>query len=116
MPNLRLLAEGYFHQDYDLDYGDPDSVVIGFAEGECGAAARELTLEIDTLLASPMTEAQFGALWIETFLASYDPTRHGLTYRAWFAHVRGLLSTPSVADETALGRSDDPLGPTVDDD
>jgi hypothetical protein len=99
-PHLKLLAEGYFHQDYDLDFPDSESVVRGYAEREGEVATRALTREIDSLLATAMSESQYEALWSEQWLASYDPTVDGWAYRDWFAHVKDLVSEAGSVDNT----------------
>jgi hypothetical protein len=99
-PQLKQLAGAYFHQDYDLEYADEDAAVRDFARGQEESAVRELAQEIDSLLAKPLSESQFGDLWVKTLFAAYDPTADGWTYRDWFAHVRELLSTPGASVET----------------
>ena len=97
---LQHLAQAYFHQDYDLEFTDPDAVIVAFAEGEGLGALRELTFEIDTLLAQPSNETDLADLWIKTLGAAYDPAEHGQTHREWFAHVRDLLPLTQADDET----------------
>lgn len=98
---LQHLAQAYFHQDYDLDFGEPDAVVVAFAEGEGLGAVRELAFEIDNLLAGPLDEASLADLWVKRLGSAYDPTAHGQTQKEWFVHVRDLLPLPQ--DDDARG-------------
>lgn len=98
---LQHLAQAYFHQDYDLDLGEPDAVIAAFAEGEGLGAVRELTFEIDSLLAGPLDEGSLADLWVKTLGAAYDPTSHGHTYREWLAHIRDLLPVTRGDDGTS---------------
>jgi hypothetical protein len=97
---LQHLAQAYFHQDYDLDFGTPDDVIAGFAEGEGPGAVRELISEIDTLLTSPGDQAQLADLWIRALGAAYDPSASGQTQREWLVHVRDLLANAQDSGET----------------
>jgi hypothetical protein len=99
-PHLNQLAGAYFHQDYDLEYPDEDAAIRDFADGQAVEAVRELVLEIDSLLARQLSEAQLRHFWVDRLFASYDPTVDGWTHRDWFAHVRELLSTPGTSGET----------------
>lgn len=96
---LQHLAQAYFHQDYDLEFSEPDAVIAAFVEGEGLGAVRELAFELDTLLADPSNEATLADLWIKTLGASYDPAAHGQSQREWFAHVRDLLALAHEDDE-----------------
>lgn len=88
---LQHLAQAYFHQDYDLDFGEPEAVILAFADGEGLGAVRELAFEIDTLLAQTLNEADLADVWVKTLGAAYDPASDGHTYRGWLAHIRDLL-------------------------
>ena len=89
---LQHLAQAYFHQDYDIDFGEPDLAVAAFAEGEGRGAVRELISEIDRLLGECVADSELSDLWVRAFGASYDPTVGGGTQREWFVHVRGVLA------------------------
>jgi hypothetical protein len=97
---LQHLAQAYFHQDYDLEFANPDAVLAAFAEGEGLGAVRELASEIDNLLAASSDEAGLADLWAKTLGAAYDPVAHGQTHREWFAHVRDFLPLMQDDDET----------------
>jgi cobalamin biosynthesis Mg chelatase CobN len=89
---LPHLAQAYFHQDYDLEYSDPDAAVISFGKDEGKAAINELISEIDVLLASEWSESDLANVWINELGAAYDPRVDGQDFRGWFARVRYLLS------------------------
>jgi len=88
---LQHLAQAYFHQDYDLEFSDPDEAVVAFVDGEGPGAARELAFELGGLLESSSDELELTELWIKTLGAAYDPTADGRTLREWFSHVRERL-------------------------
>ncbi len=90
---LQHLAGAYFHQDYDLDSGSPDSVIESFIQGEGEASAAELVAEIDHVLASGLTEREMLNLWVDAWGASYDPRDDGQDMRIWLTGVRNRLST-----------------------
>lgn len=91
---LQHLAGAYFHQDYDLESGSPDSVIESFIEDEGEASVEELVSEIDRLLASRMTDHEIGDLWTRAWGASYDPRDDGQGLRDWLTEVRNRLSKP----------------------
>jgi hypothetical protein len=96
---MQHLAQAYFHQDYDLEFADPDEAVAAFARGEGRGAVRELDSEIEALLASPLNESELVDLWVKTLGAAYDPTVHGQTARGWLSHVRERLAPMQDNDE-----------------
>lgn len=100
---MQHLAQAYFHQDYDLEFADPDEAVAAFADGEGRGAVRELAAEIEALLASPSNEVELADLWLKTLGAAYDPTARGQTFRAWLSHVRERLRP--MVDDDAEGSS-----------
>jgi hypothetical protein len=89
---LQHLAGAYFHQDFDLDSGSPDSVIDSFIEGEGATSAAELVSEIDGLLDSDLTQSDMLDLWVNVWGASYDPSDGGQDMRVWLTEVRNRLS------------------------
>lgn len=80
---------GYFHPDYKQEFGTPDDVVRGFAEGEPRSVAPTID-DIDRLLGGGADEAVLRTTITE--LGSYYlPEADGYTVRSWLAHVRDLL-------------------------
>jgi hypothetical protein len=91
LDRLKYLAQGYFHEDYDVVSGTPLDVIRDFAAHETLAIKQELMSDIDSLLASH-TEAQIGHLWLTEWGASYEPPHDdGITYRQWFEKVLEVL-------------------------
>ena len=94
---LEQLAGGYFHEDYQLEFGKADEALLAFRDGFSAEFIHSAADELDVLLASRATESELDDLWINQLGANYDPRDDGLTYREWFAHVRDLL-TQAKAD------------------
>ena len=93
---LHDLGRCFFHEDYRLEFANADEAVLSFAREQGQEAVEGLVAELNDLLASPLTEDQLAAVWINDVYANYDPREDGMTYREWFAHVRELLTQPKA--------------------
>jgi hypothetical protein len=88
---LAVLAD-VFHQDWDEDYSSPSELIRDYKNRVYPAGVPALICEIDSILSSPMSEAELERLWIDELLAYYMPTGDGLTYRQWFTEIRRILA------------------------
>lgn len=86
-PVLEYLARAYFHQDYDVDFGEPDEVLIGFQSLESRENILAMLADVRKVLDSGMSELEIGELWSGTWRSSYTPSREGRTYRQWLEHI-----------------------------
>lgn len=92
MKKISYLAEGYFHQDFDAEFGSPDAVLRGFCEKEPASEIARLLAAINEALGSTMNESELQQLWDPRDISSYEPSDEGRTYREWFAHIRDVLT------------------------
>ena len=89
---LKYLAQGYFHQDFDLDADQPIGIMRNFREQESEADVELLQAEITATIAGHGTEEDLSRLWIEDLGSSYDPRRDGVTTSEWFRRMLDALS------------------------
>ena len=89
------LAQSYFHQDYDLLAPTPLDLVRMFVAKEHPATTNQLRQELDQLIAEDASEEDIRALWMGTARSSFDPTRHGSSYREWLRQMREVAGPPS---------------------
>jgi hypothetical protein len=93
---LQQFLGGYFHQDFLLDYSDPDAAIAAFlAEAPqevIQAACNELD-EVIPVIEELQDPEKFlnDALW-----CSYYPPADGLTVADWLRHVRQKLRTSAL--------------------
>lgn len=90
-PELRQLAQAYFHQDFDLEAEGPVGTVRLFREESEAAETSRAVTELDRILLSNRSERQLRDLWLRDLCASYDPAVDGITYRQWFEQMRDVL-------------------------
>ncbi|WP_394554586.1 contact-dependent growth inhibition system immunity protein [Agromyces sp. MMS24-JH15] len=88
----RHLAQGYFHQGFDLDAAQPIGVVRNFREQESETDVEFLRGELAAAIAGDQTEDKLARFWIEELGSSYDPRRDGGTTSEWFRRMLGALS------------------------
>jgi hypothetical protein len=90
-PALAQFLGGYFHQDFLLDYGNPDGAIAAFVTGEPPESIHAACNELEQVI--PLIE------WMddpEKFLwrvlgCYYLPKADGLTVADWLKHVHKKL-------------------------
>ena len=86
LPNLQLLLAGYFHQDFELEPGDPENALRRFMAEEQPATISDCADEIGALFAAHPDERTLArpALDLGCY---YRPEADGHTTRSWLQHV-----------------------------
>ncbi|RLU99300.1 hypothetical protein CTZ27_15260 [Streptomyces griseocarneus] len=80
---LLYVAQGYFHQDCDLEADEPIGVVDNFREEEDPGTVDQLRHAIESALMSGISESELAYLWLEKAGAMYDLRDDGLEIAAW---------------------------------
>lgn len=91
MQRLRYLARRYFHQDYDIEAPTPLGVLEAFRADETDAAAAELLVDIEEVIATAKGERDLEDIWLRQCGSMYSPQTDGQTLRAWFNSMRSVL-------------------------
>jgi CdiI immunity protein len=90
-PHLWQLLGAYFHQDWDLEGPDWQSVIAAYrAESDPEDAACSAR-DISALLAATLDDAELERLFYDAFGCGYYPPGAGLTVREWLLEVRRAL-------------------------
>lgn len=91
LPNLEQFLGGYFHQDFVLDYGDPDHAIAAFLAEATPESVQAVCSELDQLI--PLVEHKDDPeklLW-QVLGCYYYPKADGLSVADWLKHVRSKL-------------------------
>jgi hypothetical protein len=91
-PEIRYLAQCYFHQDYDLEADAPVGIIRKFRTAEAPAMVAAVRKAIRVLLDSGATEQQMAEVWLTGAGAQYDPRGDGLMVSEWLRNVVDELS------------------------
>lgn len=86
---LRLLTQGHFHQDFDLEAATPFGNVENFLDHADGMRRADLRRDISLLMAASTTEGDRERAWLQ--YSSYDPRDDGLSVGQWFAMIIDAL-------------------------
>lgn len=89
-PALKVLAQGYFHQDFRLEEPDSTAVIKQFVEESPQEDITEVIDQVSELLRTS-SEQRMRDLWWSELRSGFDPSRHGMTYRQWFEKVLEIL-------------------------
>lgn len=92
---LTYLAQGYFHQDYDLLAATPSDLVRVFVAKEDAETVEELSRDLDQLLATDPSEEEIRTLWLDIARSSYDPVTHGSSFLGWVREIREIVASSS---------------------
>ena len=99
LPAMRLLLEGYFHQDWDALDPTYESVVCRFVRSEGPGQAARLVTDLDHLLSLGLGEERLRVVVLGRFGSSYDPRPDlpgGRTMAQWLRAVRGIVVSSTV--------------------
>ncbi|WP_374118871.1 contact-dependent growth inhibition system immunity protein [Allokutzneria sp. A3M-2-11 16] len=88
---IAYLAQGYFHQDYDLEAETPIQVVAEFRRSEPVAVVDSLRVAVRRVLIEAKSHDELIAVWLERAQASYDPRDDGIEICDWFRMVERAL-------------------------
>jgi hypothetical protein len=91
-PALAQFLGAYFHQDFLLDYGNPDAAITAFLAGEPKESVRAACNELDQVIR--LVEGMDNPdkfLW-QTLGCYYSPKADGLAVADWLRQLRKQLS------------------------
>lgn len=90
-PLVNTLFGGYFHQDFDFDYGSPEDTIDAFLADARPSDMSQFLIQSDALL-DKMTDVS-----LERALAvmgnSFDYTTRGFNARQWLKYVAVRVRT-----------------------
>lgn len=90
-PALEQFLGGYFHQDFSLDYGNPDGAIAAFLNEASQESIRTTCSELEQVI--PLIEGMDDPekfLW-QVLGCYYLPKADGLTVADWLKHVHKKL-------------------------
>jgi len=96
-PSLTRFFGGYFHQDWQEEYGSSTAAVHAFLRDAPAPSTAKTAAELDRVLAMDIDDAALGRLLREGFECNYVPQVDELSNRAWLQRVRALLQPPALA-------------------
>ncbi|MGH7686220.1 MAG: contact-dependent growth inhibition system immunity protein [Candidatus Dormibacteria bacterium] len=96
-PALARFFGGYFHQDWQEEYGSSTAAVAAFVRDAPAAGAAKTAAELDRVLALDLDDPALGRLLYDGFECNYVPQVDELSNRAWLQRVRALLQPPARA-------------------
>jgi hypothetical protein len=85
-PNLFQFFAGYFHEDWKLDYQNPDQVVKDFIRNTSKGCLKLLQRELVELKARFQTEESLKRA-IQGLGSHYEVTVDGYTFSNWITHL-----------------------------
>lgn len=96
---LEHLIGCYFHEDWIEDGDTPDEILHLYLWDNYLEVIHALIIEIDELLAGPMTEQQISELISVKYYCCYNFRSDWPSAREWLKHVRKYLAdhAPSLA-------------------
>lgn len=96
-PALELLLQGYFHQDWMLDYATPWAAIDDFSDDDPTLGA-QLAAEIASILAADPTTVELRQLIIDRLGSSFSPEHHGYTTGEWLQAVARRSARPRLIE------------------
>lgn len=82
----------YFHEDWDLDARDTDSVVDKYCSQQSGPQGPAMLADdISSLVASDLSEQALQTMLFDNLGCYYDPSADGLSARLWLQAVAARL-------------------------
>lgn len=85
-PALENFFSAYFHQDWAVEHGSADAVLSYFLDQEDDAEIANVRDDLARLAALDLDDATLAARF-RALGSEYDPTRDGVSPRAWLQAV-----------------------------
>lgn len=96
-PALTRFFGGYFHQDWQEEYGSSGAAIDAFVRDAPAASAAKTAAELERVLALDLDDPALGRLLYDGFECNYVPQVDELSNRVWLQRVRAQLQPPARA-------------------
>lgn len=90
-PALEQFLGGYFHQDWGLDFSDPESLIHSFLERAEEEFVQDVIHDLESVLAVPRGEAEMKDLLFRRLGCYVEPSAFGQTYTQFAWWLRDVL-------------------------
>jgi hypothetical protein len=87
MGSLRLLVQGYLHQDWPMDYASVWDAVDAFRASESPATVASLNADVRQLIDENYDEDALKRLLVDELGSGYFPPGDGSTFSDWLRRV-----------------------------
>lgn len=90
-PHLFQFFAGYFHQDWELDDPDPQTVIDRFLQETKLTLVEDTLVELSQLLAMNLAETELQQILLYDLSCNYDPSVDSYSHQVWLELLQNIL-------------------------